>query len=84
MTAGPIIDNRYGAVLLATAAAVFTADVTVLRFVSPEVPFAQIIFFRSLCQLIIVAVWIAATRPDRFLSPRCPKLVIRGVTSLVC
>ncbi len=84
MTAGPIIDNRYGAVLLTAAAAVFTADVTVLRFVSPDVPFAQIIFFRSLCQLLIVAAWIAATRPDRFLSPRWPKLVLRGATSLVC
>tara|TARA_B100001059_G_C17838403_1_gene590005 strand:- start:155 stop:1024 length:870 start_codon:yes stop_codon:yes gene_type:complete len=82
--AGPIIDNRYGALLLIVAAAVFTADVSILRFVSPDLPFAQIIFFRSLCQLLIVAAWIATTRADRFLSPRWPKLVVRGGTSLVC
>lgn len=84
MKAHAIIDNRYGAILLVAAAAVFTADVSVLRFVSPEVPFAQIIFFRSLCQLVIVAIWIAATRPGRFFSPRWPKLVLRGITSLAC
>ena len=84
MIGHPTIDNRYGAILLIAAAAVFTADVSVLRFVSADVPFAQIIFFRSLCQLIIVAVWIAATLPGRFFSPRWPKLVLRGVTSLVC
>ncbi|MDG1317278.1 MAG: DMT family transporter, partial [Paracoccaceae bacterium] len=80
----PIINNRYGAVLLIAAAAVFTADVCVLRFVSPNVQFAQIIFFRSVCQLIILAVWISVTQPSRFCSPHWPKLVIRGVTSLVC
>ena len=79
-----IINNRYGAVLLITAAAVFTADVCVLRFVSPNVQFAQIIFFRSVCQLMILAVWISVTQPSRFCSPHWPKLVIRGVTSLVC
>ncbi len=84
MNAEPIIDNRYGAVLLIAAAAVFTADVCVLRFVSPDVPFAQIIFFRSICQLLILAVWISVTRPSRFFSPHWPKLVIRGATSLVC
>jgi|TARA_B100000767_G_scaffold93002_1_gene89395 drug/metabolite transporter (DMT)-like permease len=84
VNAEPIIDNRYGAVLLIAAAAVFTADVCVLRFVSPDVPFAQIIFFRSICQLLILAVWISVTRPSRFFSPHWPKLVIRGATSLVC
>ena len=84
MNGHAIIDNRYGAVLLVAAAAVFTADVSVLRFVSADVPFAQIIFFRSLCQLIIVVAWIFATRPGRFFSPRWLKLVLRGVTSLVC
>ncbi len=78
------VDNRYGAVLLVAAAAAFTADVTVLRFLSSEVPFAQIIFFRSLCQLVIVALWIAATRPALFRSPRWPMLVARGLTSLIC
>lgn len=78
------INNRYGAVLLIAAAGVFTADVTVLRFLSPDVPFAQVIFFRSLCQLAIVALWIGATRPARFASRRWPQLVLRGLTSLVC
>jgi drug/metabolite transporter (DMT)-like permease len=78
------INNRYGAVLLIAAAGVFTADVTVLRLLSPDVPFAQVIFFRSLCQLAIVALWIGATRPTRFASRRWPQLVLRGLTSLVC
>lgn len=84
MTAPAAIDNRYGAALLVAAAGVFTADVTVLRFVSPEVPFAQIIFFRALCQLVVVAAWIAATRPALYGSARWPQLVLRGLTSLVC
>lgn len=78
------INNRYGAALLVAAAAVFTADVTVLRFLNPEVPFALIIFFRSLCQLVIVALWILIKNPALFGSPRWPKLILRGVTSLIC
>ena len=84
MTRPEPIDNRYGALLLVAAAAVFTADVSVLRFVSPDVPFAQIIFFRSLCQLVIVAFWILATKPSRYRSSRWPALVLRGLTSLIC
>lgn len=84
MTAQAAINNRYGAMLLIAAAAVFTADVSVLRYLSPDVPFAQIIFFRSLCQLVIVALWIVMTRPRRFASARWPGLIIRGVTSLIC
>ena len=78
------INNRYGAVLLIAAGGVFTADVTVLRFLSPDVPFAQVIFFRSLCQLAIVALWIWATRPALFGSQGWPQLVRRGLTSLIC
>ena len=84
MTAQPAINNRYGAALLIAAAAVFTADVTILRFLSPDVPFAQIIFFRSLCQLVIVALWIAFSRPALIYSARWPNLLLRGLTSLVC
>ncbi len=84
MTAQAAINNRYGAALLVAAAAVFTADVTVLRFLSPDVPFAQIIFFRSLCQLVIVALWIGISRPALFYSARWPRLFVRGLTSLVC
>lgn len=84
MTAQPTINNRYGAALLIAAAAVFTADVTILRFLSPDVPFAQIIFFRSLCQLAIVTLWIAFSRPALIYSARWPKLLLRGLTSLVC
>lgn len=83
-TARPAIDNRYGAVLLVAAAAVFTVDVSLLRLLSPDVPFAQILFFRSLCQLVIVAVWISLVRPTLFRSGRWPALVVRGLTSLVC
>lgn len=84
MTPPGAINNRYGAVLLISAAGLFTADVAVLRFLSPEVPFAQIIFFRSLCQLVVVAAWIGLTRPALFRSARWPRLVLRGLTSLVC
>lgn len=84
MTTPVAVNNRYGAVLLLAAGAIFTADVTVLRFVGPEVPFAQIIFFRSLSQLAIVTLWIAWRRPALFTSPRWPKLVLRGLTSLIC
>jgi len=78
------INNRYGAALLVAAAGLFTLDVTVLRFLSPGLPFAQIIFFRSACQLVIVALWIGATRPALFGSTRWPRLVLRGLTSLLC
>lgn len=78
------VDNQRGAILLVAAAAVFTADVTALRYLSPEVPFAQIIFFRSLSQLLIVALWIALRSELRFGSPRWRLLVLRGLTSLVC
>jgi drug/metabolite transporter (DMT)-like permease len=84
MSGQATVNNRYGAVLLLTAAAVFTVDVTVLRFLDPTVPFAQIIFFRSACQLVIVALWIGMTRPVLFSSPRWPMLVLRGITSLIC
>ncbi|MFK7754348.1 MAG: DMT family transporter [Sedimentitalea sp.] len=84
MSAPAAINIRYGAALLVAAAGLFTLDVTVLRFLSPDVPFAQIIFFRALCQLVIVAIWIGFSRPALFASKRWPKLVVRGVTSLVC
>jgi len=78
------VNNRYGAVLLLAAAAMFTADVTVLRFLNPEVPFALIVFGRSLCQLVILALWVAFRRPALFYSPRWPMLIVRGLTSLIC
>ncbi|NNE53526.1 MAG: DMT family transporter [Sulfitobacter sp.] len=84
MTGTTSVDNRRGAALLVAAAAVFTADVTVLRYLSPEVPFGQIIFFRSLSQLLIVALWIGMKPVLNFGSPRWPMLVLRGLTSLVC
>ena len=84
MTVGTAIDNRYGAALLVAAAAVFTADVTLLRYLSPNVPFPQIIFFRALCQLVIVALWITLTRSALFHSKGRGMLILRGLTSLVC
>ena len=84
MTSTTHVDNRRGAALLVVAAAVFTADVTVLRYLSPEVPFGQIIFFRSLSQLLIVAIWIAVRPRLNYGSPRWRMLVLRGLTSLVC
>lgn len=84
MTSNVAINNSYGAALLVAAAGFFTIDVTVLRFLSPNVPFSQIIFFRSVCQLVILVLWIGCTRPSLFHSTLWFKLVVRGVTSLVC
>lgn len=84
MSDSPEVDNRRGALLLVVAAGIFTADVTVLRYLSADVPFAQVIFFRSVCQLVIVAVWIAARKPALFRSSRWPRLILRGLTSLLC
>ena len=84
MTSDVAINNSYGAALLVAAAGFFTVDVTVLRFLSPDVPFSQIIFFRSVCQLVIVALWIGCTRPSLYHSTFWLKLVVRGLTSLVC
>lgn len=84
MTSNVAINNSYGAALLVAAAGFFTVDVTVLRFLSPDVPFSQIIFFRSVCQLVIVALWIGCTRPSLYHSTFWLKLVVRGLTSLVC
>ncbi len=84
MSAPAEVNNRYGALLLLIAAAVFTADVTVLRFLSGDVPFAQIIFFRSLCQLGIVTLWIGMRRPALFRSRNWRMLILRGLTSLIC
>ncbi|THH36933.1 DMT family transporter [Aliishimia ponticola] len=84
MSAAAQINNHRGAVLLVAAAAVFTLDVTVLRFLSPDVPFSQIIFFRSLSQLVLVALWIGTSKRLHYGSSRWPMLVVRGLTSLVC
>ena len=84
MTQATPVDNQRGAALLVAAAAVFTADVAVLRYLSPEVPFGQIIFFRSLSQLLIVALWIGMRPGLSYRSPRWRMLVLRGLTSLVC
>ncbi len=84
MTAGTRVDNRRGALLLIAAAAVFTADVSVLRLLSGDVSFGQVVFFRSLSQLVIVAIWIAIRNPALARSPRRGMLIVRGLTSLVC
>jgi drug/metabolite transporter (DMT)-like permease len=78
------LKNSYGAALLVAAAGFFTIDVTVLRFLSPEVPFSQIIFFRSICQLVIVTIWIRCTNSSLFHSTFWLKLMFRGLTSLGC
>ena len=72
-------DNRRGAILLIMSAAIFTADVTVLRYLSPDIPFVLIIFFRSLLQLLIVTAYIKTQANAPFMSPRWPMLVTRGV-----
>ena len=58
MSNGGMVDSRRGAILLIMSAAIFTADVTALRYLSPDVPFVLIIFFRSLLQLLMVTAYI--------------------------
>ena len=84
MTNAGMADNRRGAFLLVMSAAIFTADVSVLRYLNPDVPFELIIFFRSLAQLLIVTVYIRMQAAVPFTSPRWRMLVLRGITSLVC
>ena len=76
--------NSYGAVLTVAAAAAFTADVTILRYLDQHVPFSLIIFFRSISQLLIVSIWIALRPNLKFRSPRWIMLISRGVISLIC
>ena len=79
-----MVDNQRGAILLIISAAIFTADVTVLRYLSSDVPFVLITFFRSLLQLLIVTAYIRMQAGVPFTSARWPMLVTRGITSLVC
>ena len=72
-------DNLRGSILLIMSAAIFTAYVTVLRYLSPDVPFVLIIFFRSLLQLLIVTAYIKTQANAPFMSPRWPMLVTRGL-----
>ena len=78
------IDNHAGAIMLVASAAVFTADVTVLRFLSHDVPFTLIIFFRSISQLLIISIWIFFLPKIPFFSSRWKMLISRGITSLIC
>lgn len=84
MSNGGMVDSRRGAILLIMSAAIFTADVTALRYLSPDVPFVLIIFFRSLLQLLMVTAYIRKQASVPFKSPRWPMLVMRGITSLIC
>lgn len=77
-------DNARGALLLVIAAAVFTADVTVLRFLSDGVNNAQVVFFRALVQLVVVLVWILSKSAALLWTKRPGLLLSRGLTSLVC
>jgi drug/metabolite transporter (DMT)-like permease len=52
LSSGPVsVDNVYGATLLAMAAVLFTAEVTLMRLIADQVTQAQVIFFRALAQL---------------------------------
>ncbi|WP_112321686.1 DMT family transporter [Oceanibium sediminis] len=77
-------DNRRGALLLVAAAAVFTADVSVLRLLSEGVSNGQVVFFRSLMQLVIVAGFILWRNPALAGTTQPWLLVARGITSLIC
>ena len=59
-----------GALLLIAAAAVFTGEVVVVRFIADTASIGQIVAARSGIQLVIAAGWIIIRNPDLFKSNR--------------
>ena len=84
----PVQNNRLGALLLTGSAAVFTAEVILVRMVNGEASNEQIIFSRGLVQLIVVSIILSVRyRKDVFRSVRTNSKFLhlcRGLTSLVC
>ncbi|MDT8345835.1 MAG: DMT family transporter [Thermohalobaculum sp.] len=83
MAAAPT-DNRRGALLLVAAAAVFTAEVVVVRLIGERAGSAQIVAARAVVQLVAVAAIILARNPRLFVTARPGMHLLRGLTSLVC
>lgn len=79
-----IPDNGRGALLLACAAAAFTAEVTVVRHLSADVSNAQVVFARAIVQLVMVGAWVLWRDPALIRTRRPGLHLARGLTSLAC
>ncbi len=76
--------NLRGALLLALAAVLFTAEATLVRISAPVANEAQIVFFRSAAQLVLSGLVIWRMGDIRRLKTARPVLhIIRGLTSLL-
>jgi drug/metabolite transporter (DMT)-like permease len=80
----PPADNGRGAILLACAAAAFTAEVTMVRQLSPMVSDAQVVFARAAVQLLTVGCWVLLRDPALARTRRPALHLARGLTSLAC
>ncbi len=79
-----VTGNLRGALLLALAAVLFTAESMLVRISAPVANEAQIVFFRSVAQLVLSAFVIWRLGDIRRLATNRPMLhVLRGVTSLL-
>ncbi|MFP7571980.1 DMT family transporter [Marivita sp. S2033] len=76
-------DNLRGAILLALAAVLFTAEATLVRVSAPVANEAQIVFFRSAAQLVlsVLIVWRIGNW-SRLATSRPALHILRGLTSL--
>lgn len=75
--------NLRGALLLAFAAVLFTAEATLVRVSAPVANESQIVFFRSAAQLVLSGLVIWRMGDIRRLATNRPLLhVVRGLTSL--
>lgn len=82
MAAGARTDNVRGALFLCAAALVFTVEAVLLRTLGQHASTTQIVLFRCLGQLALVAGWMMASR-GAVLKTRRPGLqLLRGLASL--
>lgn len=63
----------------------FTLEVVLLRYLGDHVPFAQIVLFRALAQILFAGVWMASTVGFVALKTNRPGMhLVRGLFSLAC
>lgn len=80
----PPVDNRRGALLLVAAAVFLTGEVVAVRLLDGRASNGQIVFFRGMVQLVVVAGWILWRQPRLFATRRPALHLVRGLTSLLC
>lgn len=63
----------------------FTLEVVLLRYLGDHVPFAQIVLFRALAQILFAGVWMSTTTGLVALKTNRPGMhIVRGLFSLAC